>query len=102
MGGRGEREKEGTQLASLVSLTTGPSLTLEDPEGCTGVGHLQHSAEFTAMPDTGCSVHKSEGRKASKEAKKLFSGDEREETGSCLASDSPGKFPKQASGQLRF
>ena len=102
MGEKREREKEGTQLTSLVSFTTGPNLTLEDPEGCKGVGHLQHSAEFTKMPDTGCSVHKPEGRKASKEAKKLLSGDEREETGSCLAAGSSGKFSKQASVQLRF
>lgn len=65
--GRGEereRKKEGTQLKSLVSFTTRPNLTLEDPEGCTGVGHLQHSAKFTVMPDTGHSVHRPEGRKA--------------------------------------
>lgn len=53
MGEKREREKEGTQLTSLVSFTTGPNLTLEDLEGCKGVGHLQHSAEFTEMPDTG-------------------------------------------------
>jgi len=98
MEGKREREKEGTQLTSLVSFTTRPNLTLEDPEGCTGVGHLQHSAEFTTMPNIRCSVHKPEGRKAGKEAKKLLSGDEREKTGSCLAAGSSGKFPKQVKG----
>ena len=102
MEGKREREKEGTQLTSLVTFTTRPNLTLEDPEGYTGVGHLQHSAEFTVMPNIRCSVHKPEGRKAGKEAKKLLSGDEREKTGSCLAAGSSGKFPKQVSGQLRF
>ena len=74
MEGQREREKEGTQLTSLVSFTTRPNLTLEDPEGCTGVGHLQHSAEFTVMPNIRCSVHKPEGRKQVKRPRNCFLG----------------------------